>query len=153
MVTSFVRTTVGRSENSLYLLAHEKSKNVAQTLGIHVMFTRAECRCYVPASIADVIPRRLSGLFLKPLGLGTIPTTCLLSPKDDACWYLEQRNCIAQLILDYSMTGGLLILRKGFRFLNQKSNHQNHHPSDGHCNESDRGSSKTILPKMHCHIN
>ena len=48
---SSVRTTDGKIENSLYLLAHEKDKYVAQTLEIHEMFTGTECRCYVPASI------------------------------------------------------------------------------------------------------
>ena len=64
---SIARITKGRRENSLYLLAHERRKNVALILEIHEMFTRAECRCYVPASIADVIPRHLSRPFLKPL--------------------------------------------------------------------------------------
>ena len=87
MVTSFVRTTDGKRENSLYLLAHERSKNVAQTLEIHVIFTTAECRCYVPASIAfwgqkagcwdSPKPLKVSGIFLTSLRLGD-QTRCLL---------------------------------------------------------------------------
>lgn len=36
----------------LYLLTHEESKNVTQTLEIHEMFTGTESNYYVPASIA-----------------------------------------------------------------------------------------------------
>ena len=40
----------GGRENSLLLLAHERSKNVAQTLEIHEIVSEKKCRCRVPIS-------------------------------------------------------------------------------------------------------
>jgi len=48
----------------------------------------AETKCCLPASIAVVIPRRLSGVFLKPLFDWKYPNSLPLSLKGDACWYI-----------------------------------------------------------------
>ena len=61
---------------------------------------------------------------------------------------ITEKCCTA--ILNVWTTSELL---HHIQFLSQKSNHQSHHPSDGHYNENDRDFLKTILPKMHCHIN
>ena len=42
---------------------------------------KRECRCYVPASIADVIPRHLSGIFLKPLRAWDYPNNLSFVPN------------------------------------------------------------------------
>ena len=46
-----------RREYFIYLLAHKMHKKVAHPLEIHEKFTRAECRCYVLASIAFGLPK------------------------------------------------------------------------------------------------
>ena len=84
-----MRTTVVKREHSRYLLAHERSKNVAQILEIHEMFTRTEYRCYVPASIAFWGQKAVYWDSPKPLKVsGMVLTSAVVS----------QRRCLLVLI-------------------------------------------------------